>query len=179
MVTDLPNGPTPLQLLLTSKQLDITYCFEVLAKRARPPDNIIPLQQSIHVTIKGRNKRARPPTDKFITQLLNTTPISYRTILPAYNTPVSDILQTSPPKFPTNHETLQKYRVHGRMEPSRMPLPHCASTPTTQSSNNLHQYITRIYHKPTDNSRGSPPPCVHCLKGEGDSGDPGIIQCGQ
>ena len=97
----LPLGPTPLQLLLSTKQQDITTCFEKMTERARLTEHTtFTTRQHIHVTIKGRTKHNRPSTR------LAADPIPIEnhrhSISPTltHHTPIDSIIQACPPKHP-------------------------------------------------------------------------------
>ena len=63
------------------------------------------------------------------------------------------------------------------MVPRHMPLSYSKSTSANRHSHNLQPHIAYICQKPIHNSGEASPPCVHCLRGEGNSGDLNLIQC--
>jgi len=94
-------GPTPLQLRSSTKQPDITTCFEKKAERARLTEHAaLTTRQTIHATIKGRTKRNRLSTRTTADPIPIDNPCPYKTPTLTHHTPVVSILQTCPPKHP-------------------------------------------------------------------------------
>jgi hypothetical protein len=175
----LPPRPTPLQLLSSTKQQYITTCYVKTAERARLAEHTtLATRQPIHVTIKGRTKRNRPSTRTAADATPIDNPCRYIVPIITHHTPVASIIQTCPPKHPrhnTESSRTTEYMVEWNLTtcPSYIAQAHQKrGTPITQvtilSIFSIERPLTpeELY-----------PPCFICLRGEGDSGDPKLIQC--
>jgi hypothetical protein len=145
---NLPPGPTPLQLLLSSHQLDITPSMEIRAALITQTHLTIPKPPPIHVNINPRpNKRTKTKRTH------NTSPIpipslqSHNYLNLTHQTPFARILQQELQKHPRrNTRPIQTTPYLVEWCPLTRPFHVAKITPRQRYLHHPHSYIPDIRH---------------------------------
>ena len=145
-LTNLPHGPTPLQLLLSTKQLDITTSLEKRTALITQTHSTICRAPPIHVNINPRpNKRTKTKRTHNTSPIPIPSPQSHNNLTLTHQTPAARILHQGLQKHPRRNTRLSRttpYLVEWR--PLTCPF-HVAKTHLDKGIPITHTHISLLF----------------------------------